>query len=83
MGKKKDRSHKTFKPRGPLIPPNKRHKSVKDYDRKKEKSVGEEWVDNKHPELFGQEWLGQLWIEDKWVDKSEETEKEKCDEWSD
>ena len=39
MGKKKDKKHKLVKPRGPLIPPNKPHKSKKAYDRKKAKGV--------------------------------------------
>jgi len=30
---------KVNKPRGILIPPNKRHSTVKDYDRKKEKTI--------------------------------------------
>jgi hypothetical protein len=38
MGKK-DKKHKLVKPRGPLIPPNKPHKSKKAYDRKKAKGV--------------------------------------------
>ena len=51
MGKKKDKSHKILKPRGPLLPPNKRHKSVKDYDRKRAK-MGEMWITKKFKELF-------------------------------
>ena len=46
MGKKKDKSYKTFKPRGPLLPPNKRHKSVKDYDRKETRHMLEDIVRN-------------------------------------
>ena len=45
MGSKKDKSYKTFKPRGPLLPPNKRHKSNKDYDRQKSKLIFEKFLD--------------------------------------
>jgi len=51
MGKKKDKSYKTFKPRGPLLPPNKRHKSAKDYDRKRDKGL--------YPKLYFK------WLKDK------------------
>lgn len=46
MGKRKDKSYKTFKPRGPLIPPTKHHKSVKDYNRKRDKQIPN-WEDEK------------------------------------
>jgi len=36
---KKDKTHKLMKPRGPLLPPNRKHKSEKMYDRKKGKEV--------------------------------------------
>ena len=45
MGNKKDKSYKTFKPRGPLLPPNKRHKNDKDYDRKKEALILNKYLD--------------------------------------
>ena len=50
MGKKKNKSYKTFKPRGPLLPPNKRHKSVKDYDRKRDKNIYPKWLEDKFEE---------------------------------
>ena len=37
--KKKSLSYKLLKPRGCLVPPNKSHRSKKDYDRKREKRV--------------------------------------------